>query len=167
MLRYCLEKALLRNSVLKNTMPLQIGLNALSLILGAFQILICVWSSRVTWASSASWSSFIIFCSWAWRAARRSLGSGARLGAGAGSTAPGRRPPFISFFTLLSPASPLASTWGLNTIIATNRQSCGSGMIYSGSGSSLKFWEFRVRILPMFFRHIWREKKLNSIKKYR
>ena len=35
-------------------------------------------------------------------------------------------------------------------------QCCGSGMIYSGSGSSYKLLEFRIRIQPILFKHIWK-----------
>ena len=39
------------------------------------------------------------------------------------------------------------------------RVCCGSGMIYSKSRSSYEFLEFRIRILPMFFKHIWKLSK--------
>ena len=41
-------------------------------------------------------------------------------------------------------------------------QCCGSGMIYSGSGPSYEFLEFRI--LLMIFKHIW---KLFLIKPYK
>ena len=33
---------------------------------------------------------------------------------------------------------------------------CGSEMIYSVSGSGTKFEEFRIRIVPMLFKNIWK-----------
>ena len=40
----------------------------------------------------------------------------------------------------------------------------GSGMIYSGSGSSYEFLEFRFRILPILFMDIWKIIKENTLK---
>ena len=34
----------------------------------------------------------------------------------------------------------------------SKKQCCGSGMIYSGSGSSYDFSEFRIRLQPLFFK---------------
>ena len=44
---------------------------------------------------------------------------------------------------------------------------CGSVMIQSGSGSSYEFLEFRIRIQPILFKHVWKKKKkiLKSITK--
>ena len=41
--------------------------------------------------------------------------------------------------------------WG---ILCSCWQCCGSGMIYSGSGSSFEFLEFRIRINPILFKDI-------------
>ena len=38
-------------------------------------------------------------------------------------------------------------------------QCCGSGMIYSGSGSSYELLEFRIRIQPILLKHIWKLSK--------
>ena len=40
----------------------------------------------------------------------------------------------------------------LNLVVSLS-PCCGSGMIYSGSGSSFEFSEFRIRIQPILLRH--------------
>ena len=68
------------------------------------------------------------------------------------------------------PLSPGTSSTQVRAV-ASKMQCCGSGMIYSGSGSSYDFSELRIqmriRIQPILFKQIWTLKKhtLNSIKK--